>query len=120
MASEPWQFLLMLNSRLLMPGIFIELLPAMLLTAPLFLPMAQAMQIDLILMGVIMVMNLSIALYECLRSAALCSLWRSCAASIGGMSRHIIRLRGDEHHCAVPHDLWFLVVEGAAEAARVS
>ena len=62
-ASQPWQFLLMLNIALLLLGIFIEPLPAMLLTAPLFLPMAQAMGIDLILMGVIMVMNLSIALY---------------------------------------------------------
>ncbi|MFT3962003.1 TRAP transporter large permease [Propionivibrio sp.] len=93
-AKEPWQFLLMLNLVLLMLGIFIEPLPAMLLTAPLFLPMAQAMQIDLILMGVIMVMNLSIALYTPPVGGTLFVAAKLCKASIGGMSRHIIPLMG--------------------------
>ena len=91
-ASEPWQFLLMLNLVLLLLGIFIEPLPAMLLTAPLFLPMAQAMLIDLILMGVIMVMNLSIALYTPPVGGTLFVAAKLCKASIGGMSRHIIPL----------------------------
>ena len=40
-ASEPWMFLLLVNVALLLLGIFIEPLPAMLLTAPLLLPLAQ-------------------------------------------------------------------------------
>lgn len=91
-ASQPWQFLLMLNIVLLLLGIFIEPLPAMLLTAPLFLPMAQAMGIDLILMGVIMVMNLSIALYTPPVGGTLFVAAKLCKASIGGMSVHIIPL----------------------------
>ena len=91
-ASQPWQFLLLLNVVLLLLGIFIEPLPAMLLTAPLFLPMAQAMHIDLILMGVIMVMNLSIALYTPPVGGTLFVAAKLCRASIGGMSRHIIPL----------------------------
>lgn len=91
-ASRPWQFLLMLNVVLLLLGVFIEPLPAMLLTAPLFLPMAQAMGIDLILMGVIMVMNLSIALYTPPVGGTLFVAAKLCKASIGGISRHIIPL----------------------------
>jgi C4-dicarboxylate transporter DctM subunit len=91
-ASQPWQFLLMLNIVLLLLGIFIEPLPAMLLTAPLFLPMAQALGIDLILMGVIMVMNLSIALYTPPVGGTLFVAAKLCKASIGGMSIHIMPL----------------------------
>lgn len=91
-ASEPWQFLLLLNVSLLLLGVFIEPLPAMLLTAPLFLPMAQAMHIDLILMGVIMVMNLSIALYTPPVGGTLFVAAKLCRASIGGMSKHIMPL----------------------------
>jgi C4-dicarboxylate transporter, DctM subunit len=91
-ASQPWQFLLMLNIALLLIGIFIEPLPAMLLTAPLFLPMAQAMGIDLILMGVIMVMNLSIALYTPPVGGTLFVAAKLCKASIGSMSVHIMPL----------------------------
>ena len=64
----------------------------MLLTAPLFLPMAQAMHIDLTLMGVIMVMNLSIALYTPPVGGTLFVAAKLCKASIGGMSKHIIPL----------------------------
>lgn len=91
-ASQPWMFLLLLNIVLLLLGIFIEPLPAMLLTAPLFLPMAQAMGIDLILMGVIMVMNLSIALYTPPVGGTLFVAAKLCRANIGGMSVHILPL----------------------------
>jgi C4-dicarboxylate transporter DctM subunit len=64
----------------------------MLLTAPLFLPMAQALGIDLILMGVIMVMNLSIALYTPPVGGTLFVAAKLCKASIGGMSIHIMPL----------------------------
>ena len=81
-ASQPWKFLLLLNIVLLLLGIFIEPLPAMLLTAPPFLPMAQAMHIDLMLMGVIMVMNLSIALYTPPVGGRLFVAAKLCKASI--------------------------------------
>jgi len=41
-ASEPWVFLLLVNVALLLLGIFIEPLPALLLTAPLLLPLPSA------------------------------------------------------------------------------
>ena len=91
-ASQPWQFLFMVNIVLLLLGIFIEPLPAMLLTAPLFLPMSQAMGINLVHMGVIMVMNLSIALYTPPVGGTLFVAAKLCKASIGGMSVHIIPL----------------------------
>jgi C4-dicarboxylate transporter DctM subunit len=62
-ASEPWMFLLLVNIALLLLGIFIEPLPALLLTAPLFLPLAQIFRIDLVHLGVVMTANLAIALY---------------------------------------------------------
>lgn len=62
-ASEPWMFLLLVNVVLLLLGIFIEPLPALLLTAPLLLPLAQTFKIDLVHLGVIMTANLAIALY---------------------------------------------------------
>ncbi len=62
-ASEPWMFLLLVNVALLLLGIFIEPLPALLLTAPLFLPLAQAFNVDLVHLGVVMTANLAIALY---------------------------------------------------------
>lgn len=62
-ASEPWTFLLLVNIILLVLGIFIEPLPALLLTAPLLIPIAKAFGIDLVHLGVVMTANLAIALY---------------------------------------------------------
>ena len=62
-ASEPWMFLLLVNVILLVLGIFIEPLPALLLTAPLLLPLAKTFNVDLVHLGVVMTANLAIALY---------------------------------------------------------
>ena len=62
-ASEPWMFLLLVNVILLLLGIFIEPLPALLLTAPLLLPLAKTFNVDLVHLGVVMTANLAIALY---------------------------------------------------------
>ena len=62
-AKEPWVFLLMFNLCLLLLGIFIEPLPAMLLSAPLFLPLAKHFELDMVHVGVLMTANLAIALY---------------------------------------------------------
>lgn len=61
-AHAPWVFLLLVNVALLMLGMFIEPLPAMLLTAPLLLPIARSFHIDLVQFGVIVTANLAIAL----------------------------------------------------------
>jgi len=53
----------MVNVALLVLGIFIEPLPALLLTAPLLLPIAQTFGIDLVHLGVVITANLAIALY---------------------------------------------------------
>jgi C4-dicarboxylate transporter, DctM subunit len=62
-AHVKWVFLIMLNVALVLLGIFIEPLPALLMAAPLFLPLAMAFKMDLVHMGVIMTANLAIALY---------------------------------------------------------
>jgi C4-dicarboxylate transporter DctM subunit len=61
-ATKPWEFLLLVNITLLVLGMFIEPLPAMLLTAPLLLPLANAFHINLVHFGVIVCANLAIAL----------------------------------------------------------
>jgi C4-dicarboxylate transporter DctM subunit len=48
---------------MLLLGIFIEPLPALILTAPLFVPLAQAFGVDLVHLGLIMTCNLAIGLY---------------------------------------------------------
>jgi C4-dicarboxylate transporter DctM subunit len=62
-AESPWAFLLMVNVVLLLLGIFIEPLPALLLTAPMLIPIAKTFNIDLVHLGVVMTANLAIALY---------------------------------------------------------
>jgi C4-dicarboxylate transporter DctM subunit len=56
-------FLLLANLAMLLLGIFIEPLPALILTAPLFVPLAQAYGVDLVHLGLIMTCNLAIGLY---------------------------------------------------------
>jgi len=58
-----WMFLLLANVAMLLLGIFIEPLPALILTAPLFVPLAQAYGVDLVHLGLIMTCNLAIGLY---------------------------------------------------------
>lgn len=62
-ATEPRQFLALVNIALLLLGVFIEPLPAMLLTVPLLLPLAQQMHVDLVHLGVVITANLALALY---------------------------------------------------------
>ena len=53
----------MLNITLILIGIFLEPLPALILTAPLFIPTAKAFGIDPVHLGLIMTFNLAIGLY---------------------------------------------------------
>lgn len=63
LAESKWVFLLLLNIALILIGIFLEPLPALILTAPLFIPAAKAFGIDPVHLGLIMTFNLAIGLY---------------------------------------------------------
>jgi C4-dicarboxylate transporter, DctM subunit len=62
-ASNRWTFLLIVNLFLLVLGIFLEPLPALVLTAPLFVPLAAAFGVDPVHLGLVMTCNLAIGLY---------------------------------------------------------
>lgn len=88
-ADQPWLFLLLLNICLLVLGIFIEPLPALLLTAPLFLPMAAAFKIDVVHLGVLMTANLAIALYTPPVGGTLFVAAKLARAGIGEVTRNL-------------------------------
>ncbi|MFO1322523.1 MAG: TRAP transporter large permease [Burkholderiales bacterium] len=91
-AHEPWVFLLLVNVVLLLLGIFIEPLPALLLTAPLFLPLAQTFRVDLVHLGVVMTANLAIALYTPPVGGTLFVAAKLARAGIGEITRALIPL----------------------------
>jgi C4-dicarboxylate transporter, DctM subunit len=62
-AGSRWTFLLIVNLFLLVLGIFLEPLPALVLTAPLFVPLAAAYGVDPVHLGLVMTCNLAIGLY---------------------------------------------------------
>jgi C4-dicarboxylate transporter DctM subunit len=88
-ATEPWMFLLLFNVCLLLLGVFIEPLPALLLSAPLFLPLAKSFGMDMVHIGVVMTANLSIALYTPPVGGTLFVAARLSGASIGEITRHL-------------------------------
>ena len=55
--------ILLMNFMMLVAGMFIDLPAAILLLAPLFVPLATSYGIDLVQLGIIMVVNLAIGLY---------------------------------------------------------
>ncbi len=59
---QPWMFLLMVNLALLAAGQFMEPTSIVLILAPLFLPIAKALGIDPIHLGIIMVVNMEIGM----------------------------------------------------------
>lgn len=88
-AHVKWVFLIMLNIALILLGIFIEPLPALLMAAPLFLPLALAFKMDLVHMGVIMTANLAIALYTPPVGGTLFVAAKLARASIGEITQHL-------------------------------
>ena len=88
-AREPWVFLLLFNLCLLLLGIFIEPLPAMLLSAPLFLPLAKHFGLDMVHVGVLMTANLAIALYTPPVGGTLFVAARLAKVGIGEITRHL-------------------------------
>lgn len=93
-AHQPWVFLLLVNAALFLLGIFIEPLPALLLTAPLFLPLAKVFGVDLVHLGVVMTANLAIALYTPPVGGTLFVAAKLANAGIGAISRALIPLMG--------------------------
>lgn len=61
--ESKWLIILAMNVLLIMIGTFLDLPAAILLLAPIFLGIANAIGLDLIQLGVIMVVNLAIGLY---------------------------------------------------------
>lgn len=61
--SEPWMVILALNFVMLVVGAFLDLPAAVLLLGPLFVTIAQAIGLDLVQLGLMMVVNLAIGLY---------------------------------------------------------
>ncbi|MDO5698952.1 MAG: TRAP transporter large permease [Dermatophilus congolensis] len=62
MELQPWQFLLIVNLILLVVGCFMETSSAILILAPILLPIAMELGVDPIHLGVIMIMNLEIGM----------------------------------------------------------
>lgn len=93
-AHQQWVFLLLVNLSLLVLGIFIEPLPALLLTAPLFLPLAKVFGVDLVHLGVVMTANLAIALYTPPVGGTLFVAAKIANVGIGAISRALIPLMG--------------------------
>lgn len=91
-ATHPWEFLLFVNVALLMLGMFIEPLPAMLLTAPLLLPIAQTFHIDLVHFGVVVTANLAIALVHPPAGPALFIAAKLADVRIGAATRALMPL----------------------------
>jgi C4-dicarboxylate transporter, DctM subunit len=88
-ATEQWMFLLLFNVCLLLLGIFIEPLPAMLLCAPLFLPLARHFEMDMVHVGVLMTANLAIALYTPPVGGTLFVAAKLAKVGIGEITRHL-------------------------------
>lgn len=63
MSSSTWVFLLLVNIVLLVLGLVLDPVPAILLTAPLFLPTAQQFGVDPVHLGVIMTCNVAVGLF---------------------------------------------------------
>ena len=62
-SDGPWMFLLLVNIVLLLLGLVLDPVPAILLTAPLFLPTAQLYGIDPVHLGIIMTCNVAVGLF---------------------------------------------------------
>jgi len=58
-----WVVILLMNAMMLFIGMFIDLPAAVLLLTPVFLPLAEAIGMDPVQLGIMMVVNLAIGLY---------------------------------------------------------
>jgi C4-dicarboxylate transporter DctM subunit len=91
-ASAKWSFLLLVNAVLLVLGIFLEPLPALILTAPVLVPLARAFGVDVVHMGLLMTCNLAIGLYSPPVGGTLFVAGRIAGVGIGAISRALVPL----------------------------
>jgi C4-dicarboxylate transporter DctM subunit len=89
-SDNKYVFLLLLNVALILVGIFIEPLPALILTAPLFIPVAKAFSVDPVHLGLIMVFNLVIGLYTPPVGGTLFVSAKIANVGMGAISRELI------------------------------
>jgi C4-dicarboxylate transporter DctM subunit len=89
-SDNKYIFLLLLNVALILVGIFIEPLPALILTAPLFIPVAKAFAVDPVHLGLIMVFNLVIGLYTPPVGGTLFVSAKIANVGMGAISRELI------------------------------
>jgi tripartite ATP-independent transporter DctM subunit len=61
--SSGWTVILLMNALMLVCGMFIDLPAAVLLLTPVFVPLANAIGMDLTQLGIMMTVNLAIGLY---------------------------------------------------------
>jgi tripartite ATP-independent transporter DctM subunit len=61
--DQPWLVILTMNALMLVCGMFIDLPAAVLLLTPVFVPLANAIGMDLTQLGIMMTVNLAIGLY---------------------------------------------------------
>jgi tripartite ATP-independent transporter DctM subunit len=61
--NEKWLVIALMNAMMLFLGMFIDLPAAVLLLTPVFLPLAKAIGMDTVQLGIMMVVNLAIGLY---------------------------------------------------------
>lgn len=62
-STSPFMFLLLVNFVLLLLGLVLDPVPAILLTAPLFIPTAQSFGVDPVHLGIIMTCNVAVGLF---------------------------------------------------------
>ncbi len=91
-AESPWTFFLLINIFLLILGIFLEPLPALVLTAPLFVPLASSYGVDPVHLGLVMTCNLAIGLYTPPVGGTLFVAAKIGEVSMGAISRALLPL----------------------------
>ncbi len=93
-SSSKWVFLALLNILLILIGVFLEPLPALILTAPLFIPTAKSFGVDPVHLGLIMTFNLAIGLYTPPVGGTLFVAARIANVGIGAISKELIPMFG--------------------------
>jgi C4-dicarboxylate transporter, DctM subunit len=82
-------FLLIVNLLLLVLGIFLEPVPALILTAPLLIPVAKALGVDTVHLGLIMICNLALGLFTPPVGGTLFVAAKMSGARMGEITRHL-------------------------------
>ncbi len=91
-AENKWTFLFIVNAFLLLLGIFLEPLPALVLTGPLFVPLATVYGVDPVHLGLLMTCNLAIGLYTPPVGGTLFVAAKIAGVGVGAISKALIPL----------------------------